>query len=607
MPDVVINRIIELLLFRTTFERQLDEQCSRQALSYETGRLAVLYLALAAPSLYAPCLHAIIRTTTRHDAVLLLCRNGRNATIPPNLVGKLVFAFSIPLVTLRAFLRVLPNAVWDKLSSLNILRPIRWSLVLPPRAQDRSYVGPSALSMLHAQLRRERRETLVNGWGTGAFLPWTLLPVSIERRRYGPLAEQDRAVPSYYYERVVATSLNGVRFPAGLAQLDLWKVVLPPAADIPALFQQLSNLRSLVLTDVTSPVKDEMAFATLAAHIPTSVTKLELLQMQAMLTTMNVQALADRIQHALTDLKSLAVQQCQPALLARMVAVLPRTDMQTLDIEALIKDEHDFAQCSTLLANSAPSSSVRALRLSVMPNGRDYGSLTVDHAVPVLLSRLPRATRSLQVWTSEFRWTFEACQTLPLASTLTDLWLSAGFEGDAKGLEHLMMRLPESLTDLSLRAWVIGRTPSASVIGTRLPPNLTTLRLTRCHLTDNDLVGFVWPEALRHLDLKGNHLTKVPAATLPVQLQKLGLHDMSCMFDNGAAEWVASLPTTLRAINIAGTPLGDKFAAALLQRMPTPRATAAPLLVYVDDTVLSRRGKEQLATKFTVIDTRVPF
>ncbi|KNE55670.1 hypothetical protein AMAG_01558 [Allomyces macrogynus ATCC 38327] len=606
MPEVVINRVIELLLFRTTLERQLDEQHGKRSLPYETGRLAVLYLALAAPNLYAPCLHAIIRTTTRHDAVNLLCRSGRNATIPLDLVGKLVCAFPIPLVMLRATMRALPNVVWDAMSSVNILRPIPWSLVLPPRAQDRSYIGPSALAVLHAKLQRERRVPLVSGWGTDAFLPWTLLPVSIEQRRYCPLGEQDRAAPSYYYERVVAMSLNGVLFPAGLAQLDLWKVVLPPAADIPPIFQQLCNLRSLVLTDVTSPPDDGAAFLVLAAHIPTTVTTLELLQMRAMLTDMNVRALAGRIQHALTGFKSLTVHQCQLGLLARMVAVLPRTGMHKLDIEGLIKDEHDFVQCSTLLADMWPSS-VRVLRLSIMLDGQDHGPLRAHHAMPVLLARLTLATRSLFVSTNALRWTLGACQQLPLASTLTELWLSAGFQGDAKGIEHWMTRLPESLMHLSLRAWVIGRTPSAAVIGAKLPPNLITLRLTKCHLTDDDLAGFVWPKSLLHLNLKGNYLTKVPAATLPAQLQTLGLQDISDLLDDNAAAWAAVLPTTLRALNIAGTPLGDNFAAALLQRMPAPRVTAAPRLVYVDDTVLSREGKEQLTTKFTVIDTRVPF
>ncbi|KAJ3363373.1 hypothetical protein GGF32_004367 [Allomyces javanicus] len=281
--------------------------------------------------------------------------------------------------------------------------------------------------------------------------------------------------------------------------------------------------------------------------------------------------------------------------------------MWKLDVEARIKDEQDFVQCSKLLANTALSGSVRALRLSVMLESTNYGHLTANNAIPVLLARLPHATRSLQVSTTEIRWTFEACQTLPLAPTLTQLWLNAGFKDDENGLEQLMARLPASLMDLSLRSWMIELTPLAAVIGTRLPPILTTLRLIRCKLTDSALTGFVWPKALRHLDLAGNHLTTVSAATLPAHLLTLGLQEIADMYDDDAAEWVAALLTTLRAINNSDTSLGEKFAAALLQRMPFPRATAAPMLVYVNDTALSGEGKKQLATKFTVIDAIVPF
>ncbi|KAJ3348534.1 hypothetical protein GGF32_006139 [Allomyces javanicus] len=336
-----------------------------------------------------------------------------------------------------------------------------------------------------------------------------------------------------------------------LAKLDLWDIVLPPSSEVAAMFQQLPNLGSLTPTGVVSPAEDVTAFVTLAAHIPSSVATLTLRQfVKPMFTDQNVQALTDRIQQALTCLTSFTVHGCSMGLLARIVSVLPRTGMHMLDVDAVPKNGQDLA-ASMALALAWPTS-VRAFKLNW------YNDAEPFHPLPEFVARLPLAKNSLHVSTSELDWTIDMCQRLPLAPTLTHLWL------------------------------------------TNLPPNLVALQLDMWYLTD-DLAGFVWPGSLRHLDFKGNHLTNVPAATLPARLQTLRLKEMSDLSDDNAAEWVAALPTTLRMLDIFETSFSDNFAAALLQRMPAPRTMVTVLLVR--ETALSSEAKEMLATKFPVIDT----
>ncbi|KAJ3349060.1 hypothetical protein GGF32_005813 [Allomyces javanicus] len=329
------------------------------------------------------------------------------------------------------------------------------------------------------------------------------------------------------------------------------------------MFQQLPNLGSLTLTGVVSPAEDVTAFATLAAHIPSSVATLTLRQLvKPMFTDRNVQALTDRIQQALTGLTSFTVHGCSMGLLARIVAVLPCTGMHLLDVDAVPKNGQDLA--ASMALGLAWPTLVRAFKLNW------YNDAEPFHPLPEFFARIPLATRSLH----------------------------------HEGLKQLVLRLPESLTDLTLEAWPLGGSTSTclGVIGANLPPNLVTLRLDMWYLTNDDLAGFLWPESLRHLDLKGNHLTKVPAAALPARLQTLVLKEMSDLSDDNAAEWVMALPTTLRMLDIVETSLGDNFASALLQRMSAPRTMVAPMVLLVRKTALSSEAKELLATKFTVID-----
>ncbi|KAJ3349059.1 hypothetical protein GGF32_005812 [Allomyces javanicus] len=269
---------------------------------------------------------------------------------------------------------------------------------------------------------------------------------------------------------------------------------------------------------------------------------------------MNVQALTDRIHHALTGLKSFTVHWgCSTTFLARMVAVLPRTGMHSLNVTATFGDEDDIV----------PSQ---------------------------IVARLPLATRSLHVSTGESVWPLDFGQTFPLAPTLTHLTLVAN-ESDEVVIEQLLVRLPESLTNLKLKSWTTGRTPSLAVIATNLPPNLIKLELVSAFLGGDDLTAFVWPKSLLHLNLKSNWFKKIPAAALLTHLQTLKLNENSELSDDNAADWVATLPITLRAINIVKTPLGDKFAAALLQQMPAPRATASPMVLRVNRSALSVEAK----------------
>ncbi|KAJ3349058.1 hypothetical protein GGF32_005811 [Allomyces javanicus] len=416
MPDAVIDRIAELLLFRTALERQAADQLGMNSLRFEVGHLAVMHLALAAPNLYAPCLRAVIRNVTRFH-----------------------------------------------------MEPIL---------------------------------------------------------QYYELRQLADVVPAWCRELVVSRSINGIMFPASLAKLHL-------------------------------------------AH------------------------------SSLTGIKSFMVLGCSPALLACMVAVLPRTGMRELEVVTDVKGEEDMLACSMSLAQAWPTS-VDCLHVTLVNTLRLQRLVSATERMPMIVAHLPLATRSLHAKFASLSLDVPTFRQIPLAPTLTKLTLHGSHNTvNMVGLERLMTRLPSSLIDLSLISWPFGGTTTAAGIGWNLPQQLEALRLFSCDLTDDDLAEFELPPSLRHLDLESNKLCAVPVNLWPAHLLTLVLKGTAVT--DKQLEWVASLPTSLRVLNVDHTTVGDQFARALLQWMPAPRRTSR-MTLHVAETKVSKSAKTQLSTKLNVFD-----
>ncbi|KNE55699.1 hypothetical protein AMAG_17808 [Allomyces macrogynus ATCC 38327] len=580
LPDTVVNRIAELLLFRTALERH-GESLGSHSLRYETGRLAVLYLALTAPSLYTPCLRAVIRTTTKYHRTAVLCTDGVTVRLPLARVGTFVWIIS---------------------SKSGSSRGVQWSLVLPFRDQDRSYAGPSAQSMLRAKMTdrplaiwaMSDRASLVD-----VSLQWSFLHLALDQLQYYMASDMTRVVPAHCRELLVCGRIDNILFSTNLETLHLRGVALPPAVDIQRVFQQLPNLRSLALINVTALDKNVATLASLAVQIPISIIALELRLYSGFPDTF-VAVLADRIQSSLMGIKSLTVHGCSPTLLARIIAVLPRTGMHKLTVGIDVKNENDLLACSTLLAKAWPTS-VSAFCFTLTNSIGSSVLISEQDVMPAVAANLPFVTRLLDLRFAELSLRVPTFQQLPLAPTLTHLSLHAsGKDLDGLGLEALMLRLPSALKDLSLRSWALGGSSTATIFGSRLPAHLEALSLYGCDLTDQDLAQFVFPASIRYLNLEENQLGRLPAATLPARLQTLVLKRNRKLSD-GMVEWVAALPTTLHTLDVSHTALGDHFAATLLQRMPAPRVTLR-MSVNVAETTVSEPAKQQLSVKFNVID-----
>ncbi|KAJ3348532.1 hypothetical protein GGF32_006137, partial [Allomyces javanicus] len=304
---------------------------------------------------------------------------------------------------------------------------------------------------------------------------------------------------------------------------------------------------------------------------------------------------------SLTGIKSFMVHGCSPALLAHMVAVLPRTGMRELEVVTDVKGEEDMLACSTSLAQAWPTS-VDCFHCTLANTLRPQRLVSATERMPMLVAHLPLATRSLHAKFAFLSLDVPTFRQIPLAPTLTKLTLHGSHNTvNMVGLERLMTRLPSSLLDLSLISWPFGGTTTAAGIGWNLPQQLEALRLCSCELTDDDLAEFELPPCLRHLDLESNKLCTLPIALWPAQLQTLKLKGNAFVDDH--IEWVALLPTSLRVLKVEQTAVGDQFASALLQRMPAPRKTSR-LTVHVAGTGVSRTAKSELLVKFVVVDVK---
>ncbi|KNE55700.1 hypothetical protein AMAG_17809 [Allomyces macrogynus ATCC 38327] len=586
MPDVVIDRIAELLLSRTTQERHADKLVTQCSLHYEVGQLALMHLALAAPSLFAPCLRAVIRNATRFRTEPIRCWTSATVPLMPKQIG---------------------HCVWAILRESEETNGRAWSLVLPLRARDRSCVGPSVKETLQVKMQERPTGAPMTSIGVAdltvdADAHWSLLPVRFDQLQYYELCQLANVVPTRCRELVVLRSFDSTIFPASLAKLRLEQGVLPSnPVVIQRALQEVPKLRSLELVDVSLPEEKGAALATLAAHIPTSVTALKVVGGPTVFTDAFVSTLAGRIQASLAGIKLLDLQGCSPARLAPMVAALPRVGMRELRVLVEIKGEQDMVACTTSLAQAWPTS-VDCLHLTLTNSMWPQQVVSAIERIPTLVARLPLAAQSLHVLLAFLSLDVSMFRQIPLAPTLTQLTLHGSRNNvNMVGLERLMTRLPSSLVDLSLISWSFGGTTTAAGIGWSLPQQLEALRLFSCELTDADLAEFELPASLRYLDLESNKLSAVLVKLWPVHLQTLVLKGTAVT--DMQLEWIASLPTSLRVLNVDHTAVRDQFANALLQRMPAPRKTSR-MTLHIAETKVSESAKIQLSAKFNVFDVK---
>ncbi|KNE54547.1 hypothetical protein AMAG_00516 [Allomyces macrogynus ATCC 38327] len=536
-------------------------------------RIALLYLAFAAPPLFAPCLRVAIRTARRtHFSRYSEQRHRANQP-------------------LGAKVHLSPGLLGHFHATQHQTEIFHWSLILLLRAADRSLLHLPQTGFTRVQP------------SVAASRCWSLLPIPLSQIRSFTVFEGASSViipPSCRSLSVEGdVPWRELAFPPTISSLSLKYITVRPEC-IDALSQLLPNLRTLSFLDVAPDEGDEddckSVKLLLVNHIPSTVKTLILHSNNVEMTTDAVMPALARAIPQLPSLASLRLIGFDPVQVNLVMATLPREGFSELTLGFNVFNG-DHVAALERVANSLPTS-VGSFSLDLMLDidGRDDKD---DYRLDPLrdfVTRIPLATRNLSVRLAV--WDDLLCRTIPISPTLTSLKIAIGQWNRCLGLDDLVARLPTTLTHLTITSWTLRNTLTArSNLARRLPPRLMKLQLIRCELTDVDLVHFQWPSSLLHLDLCGNSLTRLPP-TLPSGLHTLVLSRNSLLNDTGFE--AVLLPTLLRVLNLGGTKVGDGTAAGLLHHMPM-RSEWRRMHVHVKNTEISPAVLGQLRAKFVVV------
>ncbi|KNE60305.1 hypothetical protein AMAG_05708 [Allomyces macrogynus ATCC 38327] len=509
----------------------------------------LLYLALAAPALYAPCLRVAIQICTAFESGLLRFAK------PDSLKGDC-------------------DVQVGEFATAKTRRnePVQWYFILPLRNRGRMIIPVNFSDNV-----------------TGISRTWTLLPVPIAHIRCFSIdmqATEYTAPPQC--RRLILTGRSfpwtAITFPASLTELEMEDVSLPKTkAKMQRVFGQMPpNLRKLRLGSEVEGEYNEDSSAS-AAEFGKAVGWLFPL-LHATITTLiltrctlfpasALRALADLISR-LALLSSFTFTGCVSTGLALVFRALPRTGMTHLELSLGITFEAIPGWAA--LASNLPTS-VNSLRFVMTSSDGAYGALETLPAIERLTLATDALTVRLPIVTNAM------CNQLPLAPTLRDLSLELEFKSRAQCLAAIIPRLPASLAHLTLKEWRLGRTPT---IMSHLPAHL--------------------PPSIKALDLRGNQLSSA-LSSLPPHLRLLNLQDNFRAAQRVSFNWMTQvLPATMRWLDVTSAP-APGVAEALLAWPHSPRVTGQKMQVCMTETGLPDEVRQRLRERFDVVhSTTVP-
>ncbi|KAJ3367378.1 hypothetical protein GGF31_007543 [Allomyces arbusculus] len=487
----------------------LESLCDWIYVTTRTGRRTVLEFALASPVVYATAVHVAIRRAT-----YLVVLDDRNEW------GKLNCNTIGAVGALGTF--------WSEPVPIN--SPRTWYLVLPARTADRHRTNQAV---------------------TDAARKWTLLPVAPRQIRHCRIQSTEA-------ERVGSFSVPPPKcqtLTIGSAR-HRWRAELPPVPRIP------STVKRLVLHDF-SP-NHESIFADLLVgdgKLPRKLRSLSIIDSGERLTalldmiTLSLPqslvefridtydepkdrwvAIGDTLAEKLPELTSLryfAFGNGPPCSAARVLTALPNGGrLRELKVETTIDTVAEVMALRQL--GQAMPDEVDQVEISLHMMVHDGDGEGEIEPVVEFLSRTPITREHLCI-------------------VLEDYYISDRFKCF---LTSLGPRLSSTLLSLDLSS--CGPFLSSELVTALfpyLPPTLEALLLINNDLTMAHFAGVSsWPPNLRHLDLSGNWLDKVPVP-VPRKMQYLGVSGNVAvrMFNNSAADhgtWVRALPSSLRTIEL---------------------------------------------------------
>ncbi|KNE67038.1 hypothetical protein AMAG_12115 [Allomyces macrogynus ATCC 38327] len=494
----------------------------------------VLRLALAAPVFYAPCLRAVIRTTTAYSFDI-------NVSLDSNEEPTLV-----QLSTRQVKKLVFANDT------------CRWYLVLALRDNNRVLLQPSDSKLVEASSR------------------WSLLPVPLWQVSrfcvyFSGMENGDSklsiAIPPYCQVlglrgRIPWQTLD---LPLSLFRLHLWSDAVLPSWDVAS--QVVARFpRSLRFISINQTVRTRSCGDSLVTLLDLdSVTAQRVdLTFETSQPVTNVMLALARLVARSPSLTGLTLEGCKflSGWDPLTFAALPRNGM------------HDLRLTFYLVASERPEDLTALDRLADgFPTTVETFSCEIDRpwndpvmaaSLHAFFGHIPLATSTLHMKLPI--WDAVMGAALPLAPQLQTLTLENEPDDDPEpdllaALVEIIPRIPATVTHLTLDAWPFGIDERAvTLLVQHLPPQLVSLSLQDSFLQNDHLERFTLPSTLTHLDLHGNRLTVGPTH-LPHQLVYLDLSEN--LLDDKQPEWVHHLPLSLEELSLYENNVGDRVGMAL--------------------------------------------
>ncbi|KAJ3364029.1 hypothetical protein GGF32_002803 [Allomyces javanicus] len=445
-------------------------------------------LALAAPSLYEPCVRAAIRAGTTLKT--LVPARIIPASTNPALADKIYIQCSIPIGV--------GDLISVALSSKTTPNSLSFCLVL--RLHSRDGTTPRARSS-------------VNGLQLSQH--WSILHVPISQlRRFlykGGLGTVCSRVPGQcrFLTLHCPPKWNRITDAAG-DKLDVWTTLL---SKVPPTLTALT-ISALPKCGPTDPVGRAIFLADLT-----------------------------RLISRLPSLTSFEIHCYNVTGLDAVMAALPRTQLKALRmLLRLVEVDHDA--CRRLVAAFPVSVKTLSIWLAALTRDSEPGARLIWRGLPLVTNELvARLEPSIE-------WMGELPIAPTLRRLQLDAWDEP--EKRDRDTVPLLARLPASLTDLSLDRMPDAslQFPAlASQMPSRITTlSFRHCRVTDAHL---DLLVGKWPPNLRKLDLFDNELsqTKQALSKVPRPQWKPGsIGDHPYLSDLAAPAWVRTLPKSLEEL-----------------------------------------------------------
>ncbi|KAJ3368804.1 hypothetical protein GGF31_006091 [Allomyces arbusculus] len=503
------------------------------------ARVDMLHLALAAPTLYEPCIAAAIRTGT-----------GMNS---PNYRLRLVYPDRVDLTEHEiGHLVSVTNVATDRLQYYLILPPRNHQGALLPWAQDKGRFGRTKPS------RCSRK--------------WSLLPVPLHQRLTFDMIGKNPslALPPHckymYLYHAAPWRDPQFHFPKSLAMLHLRNTV-PEGVDASQVLSTLPRHLMRLTLSYSKPDQFAMVLPQLLPHIPPTLTTMTVDGQKATREDMHWIAQLVGSMPNLTTFSISLLRCCEK--FENVLAALPRTGLKKLSVYAFdsgfalgyetdsdiddddVATDHDVDASENGLgvgvedeigpaehANGTASATAAPVfarrRSSARPTTLRYPTtveffelrlLSADMRRIGLVGRdFPAVTRELSIDVSD--WGPNMIRTLPLASTLRRLKVHFSENANVDSIAAaLLPRLPASLQRIDFSDSPLGGTVFVPALAQHLPPQLSDLLLADCGISISDVAQLAgrWPPTLRRLDLSSRCLSRTNEVMnlLPTGLREL--------------------------------------------------------------------------------------